>query len=245
MLENEKTNQADGTVYEKGYLYRCYADSREKVFENVLPDALDENIKKGRDEKLDYAVECGEYLVLHTGVYSYLLDGDFNIRCTIFDMGSAPRVFYVNNEYYYIDKLYRLIKLNTETGEGEPVNLDGMKITEGETDGRSIWFSNDRKELCSFEPKTGEIKKHAENAIMIQLAGNYVMYSEYGTGSSLAMNVSDGSVINICGENYYCGSLAYLDGRYYLSCRTLNDYAECIIELDENMDIVAEYMLED
>lgn len=245
MLENEKISESDGTIYEKGYLYKCGADSKEKVFENVFPSTLPENIKEGRDERLDAAEECGEYLVLYTGVYSYLVDSNFNIKYTIFDMGSAPRVFYLNNEYYYIDKLYRLIKLNIDEEKSEPVNLDGMKITEGDAGNNLIWFSNDFRELCSFDPKTGEVKKYAENAIMIKCAGNYVMYSDYDTGKDLVINILDRNVITINNENYYFDSFNYWNGNYYLSGWTLSDYSGRIIEFDEQMNKTAEYILED
>lgn len=245
MLENEKIHKEDGTIYLKGHLYRCGADNREKVFDNILPDTLNENIKKGKDDGLGFAMACGDYLVLYNGVYSYMLDRDFNIKCTILDMGSAPRVFFVNNEYYYIDNLNRLIKLNIDTGKGEPVELDGMKITEGETDGVAIWFSNDLMELCSFVPQNGEIKKHAENAVKLQLAGDYVMYFDYDTGDDLLLKISDGSTKNISNSDYFYSQLAYADGKYYLTCMALNDDTQRIVEFDENINKTAEYLFED
>lgn len=257
MLQNERIVQNDGTVYEKGYLYRCEADDREKIFENTIPDELDDSKREGIDEGLDFAQVQGDYLTVYGGIYyAYMLDKDFNIKCTIFDNCSAPRVFYVNDEYYYIDNLYRLIKLDVDTGKGEPVEL-GMKITEGATDGKVIWFSNDLMELCAFDPKSGEVKKYADNAIIIKSAGNCVKYREYDTGKDLILNVSNGNIKDVTEKNYDYDSFAYWDGKYYLSGIRINEadelgevthikeYTDMVTELDEDLNKTAEYLLED
>lgn len=177
---DEKITNPDGTVSTQGYLYLC--DEDKQVFKNVYPDSFTDEQKKSSTCSIGVLQTLGDdNLALVCSGFMHILDTDFNIRFTVFDMGPySGGIYFYDNEIYYINNLYRLMKLDKETGETSPVDLNSMKITEGIFNGSTLWFSNEDKSLCSYDFKTGEVKEHAKNAVRFTFAGKYIEYLKPG-----------------------------------------------------------------
>lgn len=173
---NESIINPDGTVFTQGYLYLCVENRQ--VFKNAYPDSFTDEDKKSHPCSIDVilALDHDNLAVVCSG-FMYILDSDFNIRFTILDMGSyGGGIYSCDNEIYYINNLYRMMKLNKETGEATVVDLNSMKITEAVLYGDKLWFSNEDRSLCSYDFKTGAIEEQAENAVRLTLAGNLIEY---------------------------------------------------------------------
>lgn len=212
-MHNKSITNSDGTVAMQGYLYLC--DKSEKpVYKNELPEGID---KEKYDNEIGTAFALGDdYLVLFNGVYIYILDTDFNVKYTIFDIGSyGGGVYYANNEIYYIDNLYRLQKLDMVSGNPSLVDLGGMKITEGFVVGDLLWFSNEAMTLCSYDFKTGEIKEYAKNAVRLTGVGKYIEYLEYNRGGVYLFNTETGTAIKREDIDINSDYLFFLNGEYY------------------------------
>ncbi len=218
-IVNEKIENPDGTIFTQGYLYLC--EGNKQVFKNVFPDSFTDEQKSVSNCSMGILDPLGEdYLAAVCSGFMYILDADFNIRFTVFDMGSySGGIYFYNNEIYYINNLYRLMKLDKETGEASAIDLNSMKITEGELYGDKLWFSNEEQSICSYDFKTGEVKEHAKNAVRFTLAGKYIEY--------LKPSYSEDDVSEICLldlETEKCGKweltedyidIFYVDGDYY------------------------------
>lgn len=211
-IENELVMKSDGTSYRQGWLYLC-DENNTRVFKNVLPDGAD---SEHAEPSIGVVYTLGDdYLVLVNGAYFYLLDNDFNVKFTVASFGPyTGGVFYVDGEIYYIDNLYRLMKLDSESGESVPVNI-GAKITEGFVIGDVLWFSNEKMALCSYNFKTGEIKDHAENAVRLNRVGKYIEYMVYGEGDVCLYDTETGEAHKRKDIDINADELFFLDGNYY------------------------------
>lgn len=172
---NESILLNDGTIFCQGYLYLCDENER-KIFKNELPEGIDPQIT---DNAIGVVYPLGDdYLVLFNGVYMYVLDADFNIKYTVIGVGTyTGGVYYVDNEIYYIDSLYRLQKLDMESGEPSPVDLGGMKVWEGTVKDNVLLFNNGESVIYSYDFQTGEIKKLIERGVAPRDVGKYIEYS--------------------------------------------------------------------
>lgn len=177
---DESVRNSDGTVMLQGYLYLCGEDDKQ-VYKNELPEDYD--LDNTHDNQIGFAFALGDdYLVLFPGGYFNVLDTDFNIAYTVIGTGSyLGGVYYMGNEIYYIDNLYRLQKLDMESGEPSLVDIGGMKIWEGAFDGDLLWFSNG-EDLCTFDYKTGEVKIRTEHAFFLDHAGKYINFVDKSGG---------------------------------------------------------------
>lgn len=173
---DEKTYGADGTVSEVGYLYLC--DDNKQVFKNVYPESFTDEQKETTNCDIGRMTPLGkEHLALVCSGFIHILDADLNIKYTFSDIGPySGGIYFFDNEIYYINNLFCLIKIDKETGKTTTVDLDSMKITEGELNGDTLWFSNEDKTLCSYDFKTGEVKEHVKSAVQLTVIGNYIRY---------------------------------------------------------------------
>ena len=212
-IHDERIINNDGTIAMQGCLYLC-DESERIVYKNELPEGMD---KEKYDNGIYWVFALGDdYLVLFNRVYIYILDTDFNVKYTIFDIGNySGGVYYANNEIYYIDNLYRLQKLDMESGKPSPVDLGGMKITEGFVVGDLLWFSNEAMTLCSYDFKTGEIKEHAKNAVRLTGVGRCIEYLEYNRGNVYLFNTETGAAIKREDIDINDDLLFFLNGEYY------------------------------
>lgn len=212
-IHNEPKTNSDGTATTQGCLYLC-GKSEKMVYQNELPEGID---KEKYDNGISTVFALGDdYMVLFNGVYIYILDTDFNVKYTIFDIGSYGNgVYYANNDIYYIDNLYRLQKLDMESGKPSSVDLGGMKITEGFVIGNLLWFSNETMTLCSYDFKTGEIKEHAKNAVRIAGVGRYIEYLEYNPGDVYLFDTETGVAIKREDIDINSDCLFFLNDGYY------------------------------
>ena len=235
---NEQIEKDDGTKYTQGYLYRCDGKNEEMVFKNSVPDNLDSSLAEYTEPGIPWTHTVGEYLAVFCQNYTYFLDKDFNIKYTVFDMGGAISAFCISGEIYYISNLYHLMKIDRETGAGLVVEPDGIRLTEGVSDGEKIWYSNDYRELCSYDPQTGDISKYADEAVRLSIAGKYVEYMVYDAGEVYVLDTESGetSPWNDCDIN---DGFVYADGNYY----TYSDTE--LAEYDENLSRVNTYPLAD
>ena len=211
-IHNETVMNADGTSYSQGYLYLC-GESEKQVFKNALPEGMD---SEKNDPSIGTVFTLGDdYLVLFNGGYMYILDSDFNIKYTVTHVGSyTGGVYYVDDEIYYIDDLYRLMKLDNESGEGVPVNI-GAKVTEGFVVGNVLWFSNEKMALCSYDLKTGELEEHAQNAVRLSSVGKYIEYMVYDTGDVCLYNTESNEISKRENLDINADELFFLGGDYY------------------------------
>lgn len=179
-IRNESVRISNGIIELQGCLYLCGEDDKQ-VYKNELPEDYD--LDNTHDNQIGFAFALGDdYLMLFNGGYFHVLDTDFNIAYTVIGAGSyLGGVYYMGNEIYYIDNLYRLMKLDMESGEPSLVDINGMKIWEGTFDGDLLWFSNG-EDLCTFDYKTGEVKIRTEHAFFLNCAGRYIMFSDKSGG---------------------------------------------------------------
>ena len=197
-------------------LYLC-EENEKTVFKNALPEGIDSEHNDNRIRRV-YALG-DDYLALDNCSYMYILDADFEIKYTV--VGTGPRmgsVYYVDNEIYYIDDLYRLQKLDMESGTHSPVDLGGMKIYDGVLDGDVLWFSeysNEVFSLCSYNFKTKEIKEHAKNSVRLEKVGKYIEYMVYDVGDVYLYNTETGADIRREDIEINEDKLFFLDGVYY------------------------------
>ncbi len=195
------------------YLYLC--DTGKQVYKNAFPDSFTDEDKKTSNCSIGVIKPISEdNLALVCSGFMYILDKNFNVKFTILDMGSySGGIYFYNNEIYYIDKLYRLLKLD-ETGETSAVDLGSMKITEGEIYGDKLWFSNEDQTLCSYNFKSGEITEHAKNAVKFTFAGHYLEYlkpsyseNENSEVHLLNLDTGENKIWELAGDNtvnLYC-----------------------------------------
>lgn len=202
------------------YLYLC--DTGKQVFKNDYPDSFTDEDKKTSNLSIGVIQPLSEdNLALVCSGFVYILDKDFNIKFTISDMGSySGGIYFYNNEIYYIDNLYRLLKLD-ETGETSAVNSGSMKITEGEIYGDKLWFSNEEQSLCSYDFKSGEIKERAKNAVKFTFAGHYLEYLKpnYSENENLEVHLFDldtgeNKIWELAGDNTV--NLYFIGEKYYI-----------------------------
>lgn len=211
-IDNELVTKSDGTSYRQGYLYLC-DENNTRVFKNALPNGVD---SEHAEPSIGVVYTLGDdYLVLYNGAYFCLLDNDFNVKHTVTSVGSyTGGVFYVDGEIYYIDNLYRLMKLDSESDEGTPVNI-GAKVTEGFVVGNMLWFSDEKMTLCSYDFKTGEIKEHAPNAVRLNGVGKYIEYMIYDTGDVCLYDTERGEAHKRNDIDINLDELFFLNGNYY------------------------------
>lgn len=173
---DENITNPDGTIFTQGYLY--LSEENRQIFKNVYPDSFTDEQKKSHTCSIGVLQALdNDHLALICSGFMYILDADFDIKFTILDMGPySGGIYCCDNEIYYINNLYRLMKLNKETGEASAVDLNSMKITEGVLYGGKLWFSNEEQTLCSYDFETGAIEECAKNAVRLTLAGNYIEF---------------------------------------------------------------------
>lgn len=239
---DEIISNPDGTTSTQGYLYLC--EENKQVFKNVFPDSFTDDQKKSGSCSIGVLQALGnDYLAVICSGFTYILDADFNIKFTILDMGLySGGIYFYDNEIYYINNLYRLMKLNKETGEASAVDLGSMKITEGVLYGSTLWFSNEEQSICSYDFKTGEIKERVKNAVRFTLAGNYIEYLKPSYSENVPSEIRlldletgednkwelDGSYIN----------LFSVDGNYYsYRYETEDELTQYSTDLSEVSDV--------
>ena len=213
-IYNETVENSDSTFTTQGYLYLC-GDSEKQVFKNVLPEGIDSERK---DPSIGYVFSPGDdYLVLDNGSYMYILDTDLEIKYTVIGVGPrAGSVYYVDNEIYYIDNLYRLRKLDMESGAPSLVDLGGMNMVDGVLEGDVLWFSDDAFTLCSYNFKTGEITEHAQNnSVRLARVGKYIEYMVYDAGDVYLYDTESGADIRREDIDISEDELFFLNGAYY------------------------------
>lgn len=218
---NQIISNPDGTISAQGYLYLC--NENKQVFKNAFPDSFSDEQKKAHTCDIGVFEALGDdNLALICSGFMYILDADFNVKFTVLDMGPySGGIYFYDDEIYYINNLYRLIKLDKETGaeKAEAVDLNSMKITEGRLYNDTLWFSNEEQSLCSYDFKTGEVREHAKNAVRLTFAGKYVEYLKFSNAES---DTSEFHIFNVeTGEDKeweLAGNTAELfsaDGNYY------------------------------
>lgn len=213
-IQDERIQNNDGTFDYQGYLYLC-GEGEKQVFKNELPKDYHDR-EHGNGIGFVFALE-DDYLVLFNGGYFYLLDPDFNIVHTVIGVsGYMGGVYYMNKEIYYIDNLYRLQKLDKESGEHTAVDLGSVRILSGVSEGNMLWFSSVDNEFCSYNSETGEVKVYAETASRVTPAGKYVEYLNYTTDTFYLYDKESGETRK--GRNWTdgTGSLYFHNGVYYL-----------------------------
>lgn len=194
---DETTLESDGTTFTQGYLYLC--EENKQVFKNVFPTDFTDEQKKSYTCSIGVlqALDNDNLAVICSG-FMYILDVNFNIKFTILDMGSYSGGIYIcDGEIYYINNLYRLMKIDKETGETSVVALNSMKITEGVLYDNTLWFSNEDQSLYSYNFKTGEVEERAKNAVRLTLAGNYIEYLKPDYSANEDNDLSEIHLLNL------------------------------------------------
>ena len=204
---NDRIYKSDGTVEFQGYLYLCGGSGKKEVYKNENPAFVDPE----RDNYIGFTFALGDdYLVLINSGYICVLDADYRIKYTFPGRG---RVFLADNVIYYDDDLFRLQRLDMESGESSPVELGGMKFWDGFFDGSLLWFSNG-EELCSCDLRTGGVKVRAEHALMLKDLGKYVVFQDrVGGREGIYLFDKESGEASYWSDEYL--NFNFIDGVYY------------------------------
>lgn len=218
---DDTAQNADGTFTSTGCLYLC-RESDKLVFANKYPEEMSEEDRKNRSLSIGPVYALGDnYLAVWSSACVYILDADFNIKYTVLDAGAYSGGMYcIDNEIYYIDKLFRLIKINAETGEHSVVELDSMKLTEGRVIDKTLWFSNEEQLICSYNFQTKEVKKRAERGVRMDNIGKYISYMEWtdgnGAGDLHLLDVESGVTREWSGVDKDIDTVFFTGEEYYI-----------------------------
>lgn len=170
-INDEKYN-GDGT-YE--YLGRIEDyDTGEVVFQNNIPDDMPPEQAVDDDAQNMYIrILSDDYIKVQSHRHAYILDSEFNIRYTHFNIGKFPWGAIFGNNYYYVNDIRQLIKVDLNSGKEEALPLD-CKVFLADNDEQYIYYSDELNNMYKLNISDGSKEKIAENVGMYVVLDSYI-----------------------------------------------------------------------
>ena len=233
-------------------IYKCYNKSKVVSGENRLYGSIVEaeygkngtlKITIPTDMSSELAIDDSE-AILYVRVLSddivkvdgdrhaYLLDKNFNIIYCHYNIGKFPWGAILNGNYYYINDINEIVKVNLTTFESKSIASNG-KAFMADNDENFIYYSNEFSELYKLSPDDESSIKIADNALFFSVQNKYIYASGGDNGNkiiydkngkiiadySACVNMGADSAFQINDKIYtiFNGGVAYmdLDGKNY------------------------------
>ena len=162
----------------------------------------------------------------------HLLDKNFNIIYCHYNIGKFPWGAILNGNYYYINDINEIVKVNLTTFESKSIASNG-KAFMADNDENFIYYSNEFSELYKLSPDDESSIKIADNALFFSVQNKYIYASGGDNGNkiiydkngkiiadySACVNMGADSAFQINDKIYtiFNGGVAYmdLDGKNY------------------------------
>lgn len=209
------------------------AESGKTVFKNSIPTEMSSELAIDDSEAILYVRVLSDDIVKVDGDrHAYLLDKNFNIIYCHYNIGKFPWGAILNGNYYYINDINEIVKVNLTTFESKSIASNG-KAFMADNDENFIYYSNEFSELYKLSPDDESSIKIADNALFFSVQNKYIYASGGDNGNkiiydkngkiiadySACVNMGADSAFQINDKIYtiFNGGVAYmdLDGKNY------------------------------
>lgn len=141
------------------------AESGKTVFKNSIPTDMSSELAIDDSEAILYVRVLSDDIVKVDGDrHAYLLDKNFNIIYCHYNIGKFPWGAILNGNYYYINDINEIVKVNLTTFESKSIASNG-KAFMADNDENFIYYSNEFSELYKLSPDDESSIKIADNAL--------------------------------------------------------------------------------
>ena len=208
-------------------------ESGKTVFKNSIPTDMSSELAIDDSEAILYVRVLSDDIVKVDGDrHAYLLDKNFNIIYCHYNIGKFPWGAILNGNYYYINDINEIVKVNLTTFESKSIASNG-KAFMADNDENFIYYSNEFSELYKLSPDDESSIKIADNALFFSVQNKYIYASGGDNGNkiiydkngkiiadySACVNMGADSAFQINDKIYtiFNGGVAYmdLDGKNY------------------------------
>ncbi len=185
--------------------FREIENGKEKV---VYKSRIGETLSAEEDDEeilgysgMCFVVDDNHLLTVMDDSVCILLDNNFKEIYRFEGINSLSWSQIVGNDYYYINDLKELIKVNLETGESERIEKLGL-LFEAKVEGDYIYYINEFQDLCKYNISTGDIQILVEKVGDMTVLADRIYYYCYETNTTYIADL-DGNVIKDISE-YDC-----------------------------------------
>ena len=127
-------------------------ESGKTVFKNSIPTDMSSELAIDDSEAILYVRVLSDDIVKVDGDrHAYLLDKNFNIIYCHYNIGKFPWGAILNGNYYYINDINEIVKVNLTTFESKSIASNG-KAFMADNDENFIYYSNEFSELYKLSP---------------------------------------------------------------------------------------------
>ena len=161
-------------------------ESGKTVFKNSIPTDMSSELAIDDSEAILYVRVLSDDIVKVDGDrHAYLLDKNFNIIYCHYNIGKFPWGAILNGNYYYINDINEIVKVNLTTFESKSIASNG-KAFMADNDENFIYYSNEFSELYKLSPDDESSIKIADNALFFSVQNKYIYASggDNGEGSN-------------------------------------------------------------
>jgi hypothetical protein len=159
-------------------------ESGKTVFKNSIPTDMSSELAIDDSEAILYVRVLSDDIIKVDGDrHAYLLDKNFNIIYCHYNIGKFPWGAILNGNYYYINDINEIVKVNLTTFESKSIASNG-KAFMADNDENFIYYSNEFSELYKLSPED-------EIAVMALRGGDIVgrhTVGLYNDGEFLELN---------------------------------------------------------
>ncbi len=195
----------NSAVEVSGYIRDCLED--EIVFENSVPQVLDEGKKVDSSNKINFiTVISDDYMKIEGHYHAYIVDKDFNIVCWYGDAGKQHWGTLYEGNFYYINDLYQLSYINIVTGEIAVLDWD-EKVIFADSDGENIFYFDEYNYLYRYSLKDEIKTKIGEDMFFFSVYDGYIYINRIiGEKKENLILDYDGNVKYDFTDNTYMGA---------------------------------------
>lgn len=149
-------------------------ESGKTVFKNSIPTDMSSELAIDDSEAILYVRVLSDDIVKVDGDrHAYLLDKNFNIIYCHYNIGKFPWGAILNGNYYYINDINEIVKVNLTTFESKSIASNG-KAFMADNDENFIYYSNEFSELYKLSPDDESSIKIADNALFFSVQNKYI-----------------------------------------------------------------------
>lgn len=225
----DKNNTTEGKIVDPA--------TNETIYEPELPEELKNLEDDEYDTHIQYFGRLDEKRILIVFMrFAYILDNDYNVLQWYKDVGKTTWYYLDGDNYYFVNKLFKINCLNLNTGEITECKTEEFVITITNY-GDVFYFVNDYEELYSYSLDTKEEKFIMDFKTYFAAVDNYLYYTiEKDEGTSIyrydILENKDEEVLQIDGTtDLYSSMFAYdeqiffydFEGRIYLADKKMEN----------------------